>query len=57
MTWTFQQEAALTAIKAWLNDKNAPQVFQLFGYAGTGKTTISQEISDMARSVCYAAFH
>ena len=22
MTWTFQQEAALTAIKAWLNDKN-----------------------------------
>ena len=57
MTWTSQQEAALTAIKAWLKDKRAPQVFRLFGYAGTGKSTLAKETASMVHgSICYGAF-
>jgi hypothetical protein len=45
MTWSAQQEAAIKAVLAWYRDENAPQVFRLFGYAGTGKTTIAHEIA------------
>src|SRR5205807_2001456 len=34
-----QQDAALKAIAAWRRDGGS-QVFRLFGYAGTGKTTL-----------------
>jgi exodeoxyribonuclease-5 len=57
MQWTSQQETALSKVKEWLNDENAPQVFRLFGYAGTGKTTLAKEMSEMAGGkICYAAF-
>ena len=55
-----QQDAALKAVAAWLADKpgrNAPQVFRLFGFAGTGKTTLARHIADEADGkVLFAAF-
>ena len=41
-----QQDAALKAVADWLKAKpganGTPQVFRLFGYAGTGKTTLAR---------------
>jgi exodeoxyribonuclease-5 len=55
------QDAALQAVSAWLKAKpgrnGAPQVFRLFGYAGTGKTTLARHIADNADGeVKFAAF-
>lgn len=47
MAWSPQQEAALAKVRAWINDPSASQVFRLFGFAGTGKTTIAREMQDM----------
>src|SRR5471030_105874 len=48
--FTPQQDDALKAVGAWLKAKpgsgNTPQVFRLFGYAGTGKTTLATHIAD-----------
>lgn len=44
MSWSPQQDAALLKVKHWLND-SSQQVFHLFGYAGTGKTTLAKEIA------------
>ena len=47
--FTPHQDAALKAVAAWLKDKpgsgNAPQIFRLFGYAGTGKTTLARHLA------------
>jgi exodeoxyribonuclease-5 len=56
MNWSPQQEQALAQVGAWLKDKHAPQVFKLFGYAGTGKTTLTKEIAGMVKSCCFGAF-
>jgi len=45
MAWSSQQEAAIRAVKAWMKDPNAPQVFRLFGFAGTGKTTLAKHLA------------
>src|SRR3954452_25589813 len=56
MEWSPQQEAALKAVKEWLKDEGN-QVFRMFGYAGTGKTTLAQEIaSNVSGRVVYGAF-
>ena len=56
MRWSPQQEAALNAVKAWSADEGA-QVFRLFGYAGTGKTTLARHIADTATGeVLFAAY-
>lgn len=47
MEWSPQQDAALKAVSAWLKDKNGPQVFRLFGFAGTGK---EQPISSLVQT-------
>lgn len=44
MTWSPQQEAALKAAGQWLKRKDA-QVFRLFGYAGSGKTTLARTLA------------
>ncbi|HEV7344020.1 MAG TPA: AAA family ATPase [Devosia sp.] len=54
--WSPQQDAALVAVSAWLKDKNGPQVFRLFGWAGTGKSTLAVHLAQDVRSVKYAAF-
>jgi exodeoxyribonuclease-5 len=55
------QDAALNAVAAWLKAKpgsnGTPQVFRLFGYAGTGKTTLARHLADHADGeVKFAAF-
>lgn len=45
MTWSPQQESAIAAVREWLGEKKGPQVFRLFGYAGTGKTTLAKELA------------
>lgn len=51
------QSAAISAFKEWFSLKNRNQVFTIFGYAGTGKTTIARELADSINgTVLYAAF-
>lgn len=59
MNFTPQQQDAISAIKLWLEtEAPAKQIFRLFGYAGTGKTTLARHIAEEAaeNNVCYAAF-
>jgi exodeoxyribonuclease V len=57
MSWSPQQDAALKAVRAWLRQRQAPQVFRLFGYAGTGKTTLAKELAEgLKGTVLYGAF-
>src|SRR5829696_9748323 len=56
-----QQDAALKSVSEWLNAKpgrsGTPQVFRLFGYAGTGKTTLARHIAEhVDGKVHFAAF-
>jgi exodeoxyribonuclease-5 len=57
MSWSPQQDRAITAVKAWLTDKRGPQVFRLFGFAGSGKTTLARHLAeDVKGLVLYACF-
>jgi exodeoxyribonuclease-5 len=56
LTWNAQQAAALSACAAWLADPSAPQVFRLFGYAGTGKTTLARHLTESMRYPIFAAY-
>src|SRR5579864_3494681 len=56
-----RQDDALGAVATWLKAKpganGTPQVFRLFGYAGTGKTTLARHLADHADGeVKFAAF-
>ena len=52
-----QQDAALKAVSAWLKMKGSAQVFRMFGYAGTGKTTLAKQIAeDVDGDVLFAAY-
>lgn len=56
MKWSPQQEDALARVGAWLA-AGEPQVFRLFGYAGTGKTTLARHVADQADGeALFAAF-
>lgn len=51
-----QQDAAIRAVEKWLTDPSK-QVFRLFGYAGTGKTTIAKMIAQAVDGeVLYGAY-
>src|SRR5262245_32722235 len=59
--FTPHQDIALKAVADWLQAKPAergtPQVFRLFGFAGTGKTTLARHIAEgVEGEVKYAAF-
>lgn len=65
MDWSPQQERALASVQSWVTrvhaDEDVPKVFRLFGFAGTGKSTLAKHIGDMenerARGYTqYAAF-
>lgn len=56
MKFSPQQEQALDAVGAWLKHKNSP-IFRLFGYAGTGKTTLARHFAEGVKGeVLFAAF-
>jgi ATP-dependent exoDNAse (exonuclease V) alpha subunit len=56
MRWSPQQDDALKAVSAWLARPRA-QVFRLFGYAGTGKTTLARHLAeDIDGDVAFGAF-
>jgi exodeoxyribonuclease-5 len=59
--FTPQQDAALTAVARWLKDalarRGKASIFRLFGYAGTGKTTLAKHIAEgVDGKVLFAAF-
>ena len=53
MKWSGQQDKALKDVQAWLKtarrSREMQPVFRLFGYAGTGKTTLARHMADMVR--------
>src|SRR3569623_3600695 len=61
MQFTPHQEDALKAVADWLKAKpgtgSTPQIFRLFGYAGTGKTTLATHLAEAVDGeVKFAAF-
>ena len=56
MKFSPQQDAALKAVSDWLKAGH-PQIFRLFGYAGTGKTTLARHFAEhVDGDVQFAAF-
>ena len=59
--FTPHQDAVLRKVSDWLKDSpgssGVPPIFRLFGYAGTGKTTLARHIAEgVDGSVRFAAF-
>lgn len=56
MRWSPEQDAALRRVADWLRDDDQ-QVFRLFGYAGTGKTTLARHFAEgVGGSVLFGAY-
>lgn len=64
MSWNVQQQRALKEVDAWFNSwhtnrnkRNAKQIYRIFGYAGTGKTTLAKHFAEnVDGDVLFAAF-
>jgi exodeoxyribonuclease-5 len=57
--WAPQQQAAIDQVRTWLHseDPATPQVFHIFGYAGTGKTTLAKSlVEEVEGQVLFGAF-
>ena len=56
-SWTREQDQALKAVAQWLETKGGAQVFRLFGFAGTGKSTLARHVAEhVDGEVAFAAF-
>jgi exodeoxyribonuclease-5 len=56
MNLSAQQERALDAVGSWFHSKSSP-LFRVFGYAGTGKSTIAKHFAEMINGQTrFAAF-
>lgn len=55
MEWSPQQTQALDNVGQWLRERNEP-VFSVFGYAGTGKTTLAIHFAQGAGNVLFASY-
>lgn len=53
--WSPLQDQALCSVREWLRG-DGPQVFRLFGYAGTGKTTLARHLAEDAGEVLFGAY-
>ena len=58
MEFAGQQAEALSMIAAWLKTPRTKenQVFKLFGFAGTGKTTLARELQNMVGKLHYMTY-
>ena len=57
MNWSEQQTKALKEVEAWFKSKPRKQVFRVFGFAGTGKTTIAKHFAQSIKGdTLYAAY-
>ena len=58
MDWAPQQDAGLVKADRWFkHDTEQQQIFRMFGYAGTGKTTLAKALaSGIDGTVLFAAF-
>ena len=56
MNFTPTQSAAIKKIVAWVRSRSGPQVMRMFGYAGTGKTTLARQIADEVPGTLFGAF-
>lgn len=55
--WSPQQDKALMRVSRWLENPDGKQLFRLFGYAGTGKTTLAKHLAQGVNGhVIFAAF-
>lgn len=56
MRWSPEQDKALSAVAGWLK-AGGPPVFRLFGFAGTGKTTLARHLAETVDGpTAFAAF-
>lgn len=56
MKFSPQQSTAIDAVGRWFRDRESP-IFRVFGYAGTGKTTLAKHFAEsIDGKVQYAAF-
>lgn len=51
--WSPQQVAALEVIRTWLASPGGKPVLRIFGYAGTGKTTMIKELTSGSAVLTY----
>ena len=56
MQWGLQQDKALSKVAYWLKNPAGQQVFRLFGYAGTGKTTLAKYFAEGISRVAFGAY-
>lgn len=57
MKWTSQQDVVLRDCARWVADPRGEQIKTVFGYAGTGKTTLARELVQSSRAGwIFAAF-
>lgn len=53
MEWSPQQHEALVKVQRWIDTgQEQKKIFRLFGFAGTGKTTLAIEIAKMVDGDC-----
>jgi exodeoxyribonuclease-5 len=57
MNWSPLQDAALVSVSNWLSSPSRNPVYRLFGYAGTGKTTLARHFAESCGGqVLFAAY-
>jgi exodeoxyribonuclease V len=56
MQWGAQQERALSMVNSWIKSPGDKQVFRLFGWAGTGKTTLAKHFAEGISRVAFGAY-